>query len=103
VDNIEVNLCSETDLACTHKIDWMIYNSSIASCIGIGSSNPRLIISQEKLSSRLRPMFGIISGSGIIPGAMLVMGSMSGSVVVCIESYEPSGICIPGICVLSWY
>ncbi len=98
MDGIEVDLRSLTSLVLDSVKGFRAYSSSIASCIGIGSSSPRLIISQEKLSSRLRSRFGIISGSGIIPGAMLVVGSMRGSVVVCIGSKDPSAICIPDIC-----
>ena len=42
------------------------YISSIASCIGIGSSSPNPIISHEKFASRLRSKFEISCASDIM-------------------------------------
>jgi len=52
-------------------ISRLPYNSSTASCMGIGSSSPRPIISHEKVASRPRSRFSIICGSGMVFVAML--------------------------------
>lgn len=58
----------------------MTYSSSIASCVGIGSSKPRPISSHEKVASSPRSRFSIICGSGMVFEAKLFIISGSGLV-----------------------
>lgn len=64
------------------------YNSSTASCVGIGSSRPRVIISHEKFWSRSRLICGTNSESGIISGATFVIGPGNNR---CIPAGVPMG------------
>lgn len=75
---VEVNISSIIALARDKGRTSMSYSSSIASCMGIGSSNPRPIISQEKFASRPRSRFSIICGSGIVFAAILSTACGSG-------------------------